>query len=444
MVGEHMREEVVTIDTLAFGGAGLGRVDGKVCFVPFTAVGDTVRVRVVTEKKSYLEGDVLEYLVASPDRVSPPCPVFGICGGCSWQHLPYELQAQIKGDIFAETIMRATRIERSRILPILGAANPYGYRSRVQFKLRYVSGQLLMGFFRKGTHQVIDVPGGCAIANEHINSIFQQLRLLLRAFPDPETIPQIDVATGNAGDAVVLFHYNGDRHKEVSAWLAQKIPGRIPVTGVFLQRGRKVTINKVWGDERVSYSFPKDLVPEFPEMPLSFRVGGFSQVNFQQNTALIETALRWAELTGKERILDLFCGNGNFSLPLARYCAEVTGYEDYALSIEDAVTNSLRNTLSNTSFFCKDSTMGVLELARRGESFDLVLLDPPRTGALETVRVIPQVKPEKIIYVSCDPPTLARDLALLQKSGYEIVKSCPVDMFPQTYHIESITILRKN
>lgn len=444
MARESLREEVVQIDTLAFGGAGLGRVEGKVCFVPFTAVGDTVRCRVVTEKKSYLEGEVVEYLVASPERVSPPCPVFGICGGCSWQHLPYDVQGRTKTDIFAETIMRATRIERSTVLPILAAAHPYGYRSRVQFKLRHVSGKLLMGFFRKGTHQVIDIPGGCAIANEQINSIFQQLRLLLQAFPDPEKIPQVDVATGDAGDAVVLFHYIGDRHKEISAWLAREIPGRIPVTGVFLQRGRKVTINKIWGDERVSYSFPQNLVPEFPEMPLSFRVGGFSQVNFQQNTALIETALRWAELTGTERVLDLFCGNGNFSLPLARYCAEVVGYEDYAFSIEDAVTNSLRNHLGNTSFFCKDSAMGVLDLSRRGESFDLVLLDPPRTGALETVRVIPQVKPEKIIYVSCDPPTLARDLALLRKSGYEIVKSCPVDMFPQTYHIESITILRKN
>jgi len=444
MVREHMREEVVTIDTLAFGGSGLGRVDGKVCFVPFTAVGDRVRVRVVTEKKSYLEGEVLEYLVASPERIAPPCPVFGICGGCSWQHLSSEMQGKTKADIFAETIMRATRIERSRILPILAAANPYGYRSRVQFKLRSVSGKLLMGFFRKGTHQVIDIPGGCAIANDQVNSIFQQLRLLLRAFPDPEKIPQIDVATGDAGDAVVLFHYIGDKLKEVSAWLAQEIPGRIPVTGVFLQRGRKITINKIWGRERVSYSFPQNLVPEFPEMPLSFRVGGFSQVNFQQNTALIETALRWAELTGRERVLDLFCGNGNFSLPLARYCAEVVGYEDFAQSIEDAVANSLRNTLNNTSFFCKDSAMGVLDLARRGESFDLVLLDPPRTGALETVRVIPQVKPEKIIYVSCDPPTLARDLVLLQKSSYAIVKSCPIDMFPQTYHIESITILRKN
>jgi 23S rRNA (uracil1939-C5)-methyltransferase len=442
MAKDSVREEVITIDTLTFGGAGLGRIDGKVCFVPFTAVGDRVRIRIVTEKKSYVEGEILEFLDSSSERVAPPCPVFGVCGGCSWQHLPYELQGKVKEDIFAEILMRATRIERSRILPILSAPNPYGYRSRVQFKVRYVAGKLFMGFFSKGTHRVVDLPGGCAIANDQINSIFLQLRTILAAFPDPEKLPQIDLATGDAGDAIVLFHYIGERIAEVTAWLKREIPGRVPVTGVFLQQGRKITINKIWGDERITYSIP-ELISDLPPFIMSFRCGGFSQVNYLQNSALVEIALQWAELTGEERVLDLFCGNGNFSLPLARYCAEVVGYEDFAQSIEDAVTNARRNSIGTTSFFCKDSAVGVIDLVRRGESFDVVVLDPPRTGALEAVRVIPDLNPEKIIYVSCDPPTLARDLVVLQKNGYEIVKSCPVDMFPQTYHVESITILQK-
>jgi 23S rRNA (uracil1939-C5)-methyltransferase len=439
-----VREELVRIDTMTFGGAGLGRVDGKVCFVPFTAVGDLVRVSIVTEKKSYLEGVILENLEPSPQRISPPCPVFGECGGCCWQHLPYDIQAKTKEDLFAEILMRATRIERGKVLPILTAPVPYGYRTRVQFKVKYVAGTLSMGFFRKGTHQVIDIPCGCAIANEQVNCIFHQLRRVMHACPDLGKIPQIDVATGDAGDAIVLFHYGGERFEEVLEWLRQEIPGQVPVTGVFLQRSRKRSIIKIWGDERVSYSFSQGLFPGFPKMTLSFRCGGFSQVNYLQNTVLIKTALHWAELKGTERVLDLFCGNGNFSLPFARYCAEVVGYEDYALSIEDAVTNSRRDGLNNTSFFCKDSASGLRELVKKGETFDIVLLDPPRMGALDAVRLIPQVNPEKILYVSCDPPTLARDLAALQNYGYEIVASCPVDMFPQTYHIESITILRKN
>ncbi|RQW83719.1 MAG: 23S rRNA (uracil(1939)-C(5))-methyltransferase RlmD [Geobacter sp.] len=444
MGSRSVREELVGIDTMTFGGAGLGRVDGKVCFVPFTAVGDLVRVKIVAEKKSYLEGVILEIVKPSLQRISPPCPVFGDCGGCCWQHLPYDIQVKTKEDIFAEILMRATRIERGKVLPILSAPTPYGYRSRMQFKVKYVAGTLSMGFFRKGTHQVIDIPCGCAIANDQVNRIFQQLRLLMLAFPEPGKIPQIDVATGDAGDAVVLFHYNGEKYKEVTAWLRQEVPGKIPVTGVFLQRGKKLSINKIWGDEQVTYLIFPSLFPEFSEMALSFRCGGFSQVNYQQNTVLIETALRWAELKGTERVLDLFCGNGNFSLPFARYCAEVVGYENSALSIEDAVANSRRANLGNSSFFCKDSSTGLRELAQRGDVFDVVLLDPPRAGAIDAVKLIPQVRPEKILYVSCDPPTLARDLAWLQNNGYEIVASCPVDMFPQTYHSESITILRKN
>lgn len=439
-----MREELLKIDTMAFGGAGLGRIDGKVCFVPFTAVGDTARVRIVTDKKSYMEGELLECVIPSPHRISPPCPVFGECGGCSWQHLPYDIQSRAKEDIFAEIIIRATRVERDRILPILPSPMPYGYRSRVQFKLRYVDGTLHMGFFRKGTHYVIDTPCGCAIAHGRVNEIFLRLREIMKGFPEPDKVPQIDVAIGDGGDAIVLFHYIGAGVEQATGWLKRAIPGQVPVTGVFLQRGRKSTISNVWGDEKVSYSLPRGMFPDFPGMSLFFRCGGFSQVNYLQNSALIELALRWAGLRGTERVLDLFCGNGNFSLPFARYCAEVVGYEDFRQSIEDAVSNSRSNAVDNARFFCKDSALGVQELARRGEYFDLVLLDPPRTGALEAIRVIPQLKPEKIIYVSCDPPTLARDLASLQKSGYEIVASRPVDMFPQTYHLESITILQRH
>jgi len=437
-----VREETVRIDTMTFGGAGLGRIDGKVCFVPFTAVGDTVRVQIVTEKKSYLEGRVLDFLEPSQDRISPSCPVFGTCGGCCWQHMPYHIQLKAKEDIFTEILMRATRIDRDRIQPIVPSPEPYGYRSRMQFKMRHAGGALVLGFYRQGSHYVIDTPN-CAIANEQINDMLTSLRAIMKTFPEPDKVPQIDIATGDTGDAIVLFHYLGAEPDHIAQWLAREIPGALPVTGVFLQQGRKSTIIKVWGDERVAYSLPSELVPGFFEMRLSFRCGGFSQVNYRQNSALVGLALRSAELKGTERVLDLFCGNGNFSLPLARYCAEVIGYENFDQSIEDAITNSRHNNSTNCRFYCADSATGVRELAERGEVFDLVLLDPPRTGARDVVRLLPQLDPSKILYISCDPSTLARDLASLQKSGYKIIASRPVDMFPQTYHLESITVLLK-
>jgi 23S rRNA (uracil1939-C5)-methyltransferase len=215
----------------------------------------------------------------------------------------------------------------------------------------------------------------------------------------------------------------------------------VPATGIFIQRGRKATLQRIWGEERVRYTLPAQLIPGLPETRLSFFCGGFSQVNYRQNLALIETVLTWAGLSGRERVLDLFCGNGNFSLAAAPFCHEVIGLEAFEQSIKDAVANARENGIPNAYFSCVDSGVGVRELISAGRHFDVVILDPPREGALDAVRLIPSLAPEKVLYVSCDPATLARDLAVLRNQGYTVVSSRAVDMFPQTYHIESVTML---
>ena len=433
----------ILIEKLAFGGAGLGRVDGKVCFVPFTAPGDLAKVRVTRSRKSYQEGELLELIRPAAARTAPPCGAFGLCGGCCWQHLPYDVQVKAKQDIFAEILGRIARVQPDVFLPMIPAPSPLGYRSRVQFKVRRAEDGLHCGFYRRGSHFVIDIPGGCLIADDRVNLLYGSLLPLLGAFPDPARLPQIDVAVGDDGGALLLFHYIGEAIPEVSGWLEKTIPGRMPVTGVFLQTARKVSMRKVWGEERVSYSIPSNLYPELPEIRLSFRCGGFSQVNYSQNLALIGTVLEWADLKGTEKVLDLFCGNGNFSLPISRFCGEVTGIEDFRQSIEDAVHNARQNLIPNTRFSCAPAEKALRYMADAGERFDLVLIDPPRTGAFEAVRIIAEMSPEKILYVSCDPATLARDIAELRKRGYQVAAVRAVDMFPQTHHIESITLLRK-
>jgi 23S rRNA (uracil1939-C5)-methyltransferase len=437
------REERVIIEKLAFGGAGIGRIGGKVCFVPFVAVGDVARVAIALEKKSYYEAELVELLEPAVGRVPAPCPVFGSCGGCNWQHLPYVEQLRAKGQIFVETLGRIARVAAEQIAEPLAAPNPYSYRSRVQIKVRYCDNRLHMGFYRQGSHYVIDFPGACVIAGPIVNSVVAELRAILTAFPEPERLPQIDVAVGAAGDAVVIIHYIGTRQEHIVAWLRETMVGRVSVTGIFLQSGRKSTIRNVWGDERLSYTFAAELVPGMPHLQLSFRAGGFSQVNYVQNSAMVANVLQWLELTGSERVLDLYCGNGNFSLPVAHYCAELVGVEEFSQSIEDAERNARLNGINNVHFFCRDAEQWLADLGAAKERFDVVLLDPPRTGAREAVKHIPSLQPEKIIYVSCDPNTLARDLAELTKSGYAVVISRVVDMFPQTYHMESITLLHK-
>ncbi len=434
---------LVTVEKLAFGGSGIGRVDGKVCFIPFTAPGDRCRVEIHAEKKSYSEGALLECMAPSPARVTPPCGVFGECGGCFWQHIRYSAQLAAKQQIFVEMLSRSVPVAPDVFLPAVPAPMPYGYRSRVQFKLRSVTGKLKFGFYRRGSHYVIDLPGKCHIACNVINLIREELCRMLERFPEPDKLPQIDVAAGESSGLLLLFHYIGENRTGIAAWLGETVPGCAGVTGVFLQCGRKSSLLRIWGDERVAYRVPTAVVESLPDMELAFRCGGFSQVNYGQNRAMIRTVLDWAALKGRERILDLYCGNGNFSLPISRSCAEIIGVEEYGDSIEDAVFNARSNDVRNARFIARDTDGGLRELIARGERFHLVLLDPPRTGAREAVHLIPALEPEKIIYVSCDPATLARDLAILHGKGYRVAASRPIDMFPQTYHIESVTLLTK-
>lgn len=438
--GMPVREALVHIEKMAFGGAGFGRLDGKACFVPFTAPGDEARIRVARERHSYLEGEAIEISAPSALRVNPPCPVFGICGGCDWQHLSYEAQLAAKQQIFAETLYRIARVEADRVLPVVPAPEQYGYRSRVQLKLRHVEGELHLGFYRSGSHFVVDIPGRCAVAHPAINSLLEGVRRLIGGAPEPHRVPQVDVAVDEAGNSVLVVHYIGDRLDETACYLEA---ATLPADGLLLQSGRKDTLRLVKGRRSLSYNIDLTDTGAASQISLGFSAGSFSQVNLAQNGNLVRTVQEWSGLTGKERVLELFCGNGNFTLALARKAREVVAVEDYAPSIADARENARQMGIGNVDFAVADSSGFVARLAEKGEHFDLVLLDPPRCGAREAVEMLPLLGPERILYVSCDPPTLARDLAILCKAGYRVASSRPFDMFPQTYHIESATLLEK-
>jgi 23S rRNA (uracil1939-C5)-methyltransferase len=429
----------LTIEKLAFGGAGFGHLDGKACFVPFTAPGDRARVKTKSEKRSYLECDLVELVSPSPLRTSPQCPVFGSCGGCNWQHISYEEQLRAKEEIFAEVLWRSARVEREKIEHIIPSPDPYGYRSRVQLKIRSIGGRVHMGFYRPGTHFVVDIPDKCTIANAKINALLEGLRRIVSSCPEPDKIPQIDVAVGEDNRAELVVHYIGDRVDEIVHQLSIS-GGSLADTGIFLQRGRKSTLAAI--DKGNSTPLIYSLTGSGTSaIRMEFCHGGFSQVNYRQNRVIAETVLKWAQLTGNEKVLDLYCGNGNFTIPLSGKSASILGIEEYPPSIESSRRNSEANGAVNALYECSEVVQGIENLIDKGEKFDLVLLDPPRSGAKEAVQLIPELLPKRIIYVSCDPATLARDLSSLKKKGYSVLVSQPVDMFPQTYHIESITLL---
>jgi 23S rRNA (uracil1939-C5)-methyltransferase len=437
-----MSEALVDIERMCYGGAGFGRVAGKACFVPLTAPGDQARIRIVKEKRSFLEGELLELTAASALRVAPVCPVFGVCGGCNWQQLPYEEQLRQKGEIFTSTLSRIGRVQSDSILPVAPSLNRYGYRSRIQLKLAASKGVLSLGFFRTGSHEVVDLACGCALADPLLNRISAEFRPLLATLPELAALPQLDLAIGDNGLSVAVLHFTGKNSASLIDRLLAARSELPSVSGLFVRSGAKARIEPVFGIDALSYGIAADFFPGSREMRLSFSRGGFSQVNYQQNLQLLRCVWQWGEFTGAERVLDLYCGNGNISVPIAPYVSEIVGVEGYTPSIDDALRNAAANGVANATFRVSDASAAVRRFVQRKEHFDLVILDPPRGGA-EAAGELTALKAARIIYISCDPATLSRDLALICEKGYQVTRSQPVDMFPQTYHLESVTELKR-
>jgi len=428
----------IEIQSLASGGAGVGRIDGKACFVPYSAPGDILKVRIEKEHRSWTEATIYEITTASPLRQEPFCRHFGICGGCGWQHIRYDAQCDAKARILADSLSRIGSIADPPVAPVVASPVDRGYRARAQFKLFAAPDRLHAGFFRRGSRCVVDLPDGCPLVTPAVNMAFLRLRELLSSLPDANRLPQITIDEGEDG-AYAILHYIGESSGNLVRLLKQNEKD-LGLAGLFLQSGRKESITRIFGESRVTYTVPsKD-----GEMILGYGIGSFSQVNRHQNREMIRIAINLAGEVLIGALLDLYCGNGNLCLPLAYTAGSVTGIEGYEPSIASAVDNSRQASVNNSTFICADAVAGLDDLLMAGRRFDLVLLDPPRTGAFDLVRKIAETGAEKIIYVSCDPATLARDLAFLAgKRLYRLETAIPLDMFPQTSHLETVSMLKK-
>lgn len=434
-----MSLSVATIDKLAFGGNGVCRIDGKVCFVPLSCPGDEVSLRVTTQKKSYCTAAIAETIKPSPSRIVPECSIFGECGGCNWQHISYPVQLEHKRLILAEILWRGARVPADLIEDIVAAPLQYGYRSRLQFKVSVQKGRLCIGFYRQGSHQVVDAPDGCPVAASVINRALDSFRAVLRSCPDVASISQISIDAGDSG-VVVVIHHNGNAASKIRDYVISRAGYFGPCTGLYLKADNQLCGENVWGSSEIFYQMsPAD--PCQKPVVLTYLPGGFAQVNQRQNGSMLSVIRRLGAFTPSGLLLDLYCGNGNLSIPLAAEVASVVGIEGNAGSIQAAEHNCELNAVANARFFCDDVSSGVRRLIDQCLRFDTVLLDPPRAGAGEVIPDIVRLEPDKIIYVSCDPSTLARDCGLLADYGYRVVTSVPIDMFPQTFHIESVTLL---
>jgi 23S rRNA (uracil1939-C5)-methyltransferase len=420
------------IEALVYGGSGLGYHDGKVVFVAGTAPGDRVRCRVSKSKKRFAEAQLEEVLQPSPERCPADCPVFGQCGGCQWQHLPYAEQCSWKEKIFIDLLRRQAGVAESCLHSLVAAPGPWGYRSRAQLKLRQVKGQLAMGFYRRGSHFIID-HRHCAILHPRLNETAQLFRSWLSNFRHVHRIPQLDLGVGDDGRVRAVLHYLDKQAEELKQFLRPLVAEA--GIALFLQTGRKETLQPVWGAEDLCIKVGE------PALQLAYGPGGFAQINLEQNRRLVKTVVDTVSLCGAKRVLDLYCGMGNLSLPVANQVDKVVGVEDFAPAIAKARLNAETNRIANASFHHLPAEGAATSLTANSGPFDLVMLDPPRSGAFKVVKELLNLRPRHILYVSCEPPTLVRDLQSLLHGGYDLVWSQPYDLFPQTHHIESITLL---
>lgn len=448
------KNETIQLELTGFSaqGGAVGRHEGEAVFVPLGAPGDLVQVKIVKAAKNYAFGKLMEVLRPAPARIEPDCPCYAQCGGCCWRHVAYEEELRIKEQRVRDALERVggfTELPLDSILPWNGRG---GYRNKALLPLAQgPGGRLLMGFYAPNSHRVVDCRN-CRLHPEAFNLAMEAFREWAAVYGD--SIYEEEAHRGKmrrlylrwgekTGEvmACVVVNGNGLKHEpELVEALRKAVPGLASViinsnrdrTNVALGRRNRT----VWGRGVI-----RDVLCglEFEISPLSFY-----QVNRGQAERLYELAAEYAGLDGKGLLLDLYCGTGTIGLSMAKRAGRVIGIEAVPQAVEDARRNAQRNGIENAEFLCADAAAGAAELAKRGEKPEVIVLDPPRKGCGRALtEAAASMGPERIVYISCDPATLARDLKDFAELGYAPQKAQAVDMFPRTGHIETVCLLAR-
>ena len=430
-------------------GQGIAHIDGCAVFIPNAICGEKVRVRIEKAAKNWAAGKIVEILERSPHRVNRECPVAKLCGGCNFWHMDYEEETRLKAER-VRTCLNRIGGENIAEMPILAAPDCHGYRNKAQYPVAFKK-KAYAGFFRASTHQVIENDRCLILPKEtdevknavidHVNqfriSVYDELahKGLLR---------HIYVRRGAvSGQILVCLAVNGRSlpHTPELIGRLQRIPGFTTlVLSVNTKKG-----NAVLGDEFITLCGPGYI--EDTLCGLNFRLSprSFYQVNHGQAERLYRAAIEQAGITKDDTVLDLYCGVGTITLAMAGAAGKVIGVEVVGQAVEDARDNAKRNGIENAEFFCGDAGQAALELEKQGVRADVVVVDPPRKGLnADTIEALHRFSPRRIVYVSCDPATLARDVALLKERGYRVKNALACDLFPRCSHIESVVTLVKN
>lgn len=431
-----MKEATVEITDLAFGGNGVGRIDGKAVFVPFTAPGDEATVRLVSEKTRYSEAALIGLNKKSSIRVDAPCRYFGRCGGCNLQHINYRSQVDWKQKTLTETLARIGGLANVPFDEPAPSIDEFHYRSRSRIHVK--GGQ--WGFFEHASHRIVDIDA-CPLLDERLNAALSSIKKFFLSSP---SAPKDALS---ALTAVEVFLSPADSAVTASIHISRKTPLKLhellKETGL---KGVELKLVDKKGAGPVIASIGDDM-RLFTVGGLKLRAKGniFTQVNLRQNDALVAKVLDFSGCRETDQVIDLYCGAGNLSLPLAMRARSVIGVEAHRAAIAQAAENAELNSITNTRFVPSDASVWLSKNTKDLEDngIDVLVLDPPRYIDGEIIKQFKDILPPVIVYVSCNPPSLARDAAGLVDIGYSPFRAAMIDMFPQTHHIECVMGFRR-
>ena len=439
----------VTIESLTHDGLGVARVDGFPVFVADALVGEEINMKATLVKKTYGFGRAVDYFVQSADRVNPACPIYKQCGGCQVQHLSYEGQLKMKHDTVVNQLKRIGHIENPNVLPTLGMEDPSRYRNKTQVPFGYQDGEVVAGFYQKRSHSITNMKS-CLIQTQVSDEIVDTMRELccdLNIDPYNEelnmgvlrhVIVRVGFKTGEIMVTLVTRTSKIPHVEQVIKSLTEKYP---QIKSIAQNINPKVT-NVIFGDEtKILYGEPY-IYDEMNGIRFAISPRSFYQVNPVQTETLYSKAVEFAGLTGEEVVFDAYCGIGTITLFLAKHAKQVYGVEIIPEAIADANMNAQLNGFDNAQFAVGKSEEVIPMWIENGIVPDVIVVDPPRKGCDKTLLdTMLEAAPERIVYVSCDSSTLARDIKILIEGGYELEVVQPVDMFPQTAHVECVAKL---
>ena len=434
------------IDGYSSEGLGIARVNGAVVFVPHAVRGEEIDLRITKVMKTSCTGEIVKIHNPSPERMEPECPYAGKCGGCAYRHLTYPEELWTKRQRVQDALTRIGGLEPT-VEEILGAKNPEHYRNKSQYP---VGADGSIGFFQARTHKVVPIRR-CLIQTEAADRTAQAVGEWMRRYKisayDETTgkglVRHVCVRVNRKGESLCCVVVNGNkvpREPELAAYVTAAVPHTV---GVLLNSNTRRG-NVVLGDKYRTLFGRNYLMDTLCGLEFKLSMPSFYQVNRDQAEVLYGKALEFAGLTGNETVLDLYCGIGTITLCLAKAAKRVIGAEIVPPAIRDAKENALRNHIENAEFFCGDAADIAAKLESDGLRPDVVTVDPPRKGlAPEVIASVAAMGPEKVVYVSCDPATLGRDVKIFREFGYEAKRAAAVDMFPGTAHVETVVLLSK-